>query len=225
MFACGNRKPNNMATHNWYYALYLITFTKKAYKLYFIGVNSRSSLHCNRIAGFSDRTKVFRPFPFPSQILLHWVKAVGSWDRPYIQLHIKFSIHLQGKILKPMASFTLSTPSLRTYMCLYACLSYPFWKSRIFSPRFVLSSAACLVYHISLHYLIKGRIFGENVLNIKCVFGFPLQILSETFLILRRIQRDIIINVHRPLCKVPLLLSDFNETWISLTEFGKLLQY
>jgi hypothetical protein len=39
-----------------------------------------------------------------------------------------------------------------------------------------------------------------------------LQRFSEAFLILRIIQRDIIINVHRSLCKVPLLLSDFNET-------------
>jgi hypothetical protein len=31
--------------------------------------------------------------------------------------------------------------------------------------------------------------------------------LSETFLILRRIQRDIIINVYKPSCKLPVILS------------------
>ena len=46
------------------------------------------------------------------------------------------------------------------------------------------------------------------------------EFLSETFLILRRIQRDIIINVNLRV-KCPLLLSDFNETWISSTYFRK----
>jgi len=31
----------------------------------------------------------------------------------------------------------------------------------------------------------------------KCVFLFYVQLLSETFLILRRIQQDIIVSVHR----------------------------
>jgi hypothetical protein len=77
------------------------------------------------------------------------------------------------------------------------------------------------LYHIFPHYLINGTIFGKLLLNIKCVFWFSVQLLSETFLILRRIQRDIIINVHRSLCKLPLLLSDFNETWIFSTDFRK----
>ena len=49
-------------------------------------------------------------------------------------------------------------------------------------------------------------------LNIKCVFRFVLQILSEIFLILRRIQGGIIVNVHRFSCKVPIILVNFNET-------------
>ena len=36
----------------------------------------------------------------------------------------------------------------------------------------------------------------------KCEFWFFLQLLSEAFLILDKIQRDIIINVHKPSCKV-----------------------
>jgi len=27
-----------------------------------------------------------------------------------------------------------------------------------------------LLYHILQHYLINGKIYGENLLNIKCVF-------------------------------------------------------
>jgi hypothetical protein len=37
-------------------------------------------------------------------------------------------------------------------------------------------------------------------------------ILSETLLILRRIQQDIIVTVHGLYVKYPLFLSDFNET-------------
>jgi len=44
-----------------------------------------------------------------------------------------------------------------------------------------------------------------------CVL-ISLQHLCETFLILRRIQRNVIENVYRSSCKVPLLLSDCNET-------------
>jgi hypothetical protein len=81
------------------------------------------------------------------------------------------------------------------------------------------------LYHIFPHYLINGTIFGKNLLNIKCVFWFYLQLLSETFLILRITERDIIINVHRCSCKVPLLLSDFNETCIFWIEFRKILKF
>jgi hypothetical protein len=42
-----------------------------------------------------------------------------------------------------------------------------------------------------------------------CVFIFSI-ILSETFLVLRRIKRDIIVNVHRSSLKVPIIFSDFN---------------
>jgi len=55
------------------------------------------------------------------------------------------------------------------------------------------------------HYLIKGTIFAKkNQLNIKCMFLFPLQLPSETFLIIRRIQRVMIINVHNLYVKYPL---------------------
>jgi hypothetical protein len=63
------------------------------------------------------------------------------------------------------------------------------------------------LYNILPHYLINGQIFGgkKKLWNTKCVFWFPLQLLSETLLILR-------IRV-----KYPLLLSDFNEIWIFST--------
>jgi hypothetical protein len=44
--------------------------------------------------------------------------------------------------------------------------------------------------------------------HVKCVLIFPTN-LSETFLILGRIQRGIVINVHSSSCKVPNILVRF----------------
>ena len=49
--------------------------------------------------------------------------------------------------------------------------------------------------------------------NVKCVFWFYLQLLSETFLILRRIERDTIQHVYLPHVKYLLFLSAFNENY------------
>jgi hypothetical protein len=57
-------------------------------------------------------------------------------------------------------------------------------------------------YHIFPHYLINGTIFAEKLLHIKCVFIFSIT-LSTTFLIVRRTQRGIVINIHSFSCKVP----------------------
>jgi hypothetical protein len=45
--------------------------------------------------------------------------------------------------------------------------------------------------------------------------------LSQTFLILRRIQRDIITNVHTSTCNTRLVLSDFNENLNFLDRFSR----
>jgi len=66
----------------------------------------------------------------------------------------------------------------------------------------ILSVAACP----SSQYFFSGLshkrhvFFGEMLLNINLCFEFSLQIiLSETFLIVRRFQLDIIINVNKSL--------------------------
>jgi len=59
----------------------------------------------------------------------------------------------------------------------------------------------------------------------QCLFCVSLQFLSETFLILRRTKRDMIamyIGLH---VQYPLLLLDFNETWIFSTEIRKILKH
>jgi hypothetical protein len=62
------------------------------------------------------------------------------------------------------------------------------------------------VYHIFPLNHIKGMIFGKKPLNAKYVFGISLQISYEIFHILRRIQRDMVINVYVSSSKVPVML-------------------
>jgi hypothetical protein len=69
------------------------------------------------------------------------------------------------------------------------------------------------------------REIQKKLLNTTCMFWFSLQLLSETFLILRRIVRalsQMYIGLH---VMYLLFLSDFNQTWTFLTEFKKILTY
>jgi len=69
----------------------------------------------------------------------------------------------------------------------------------------------------------------KKLLNIMCVCvcvcWFSQQLLSETFLIWRRIQRDIFINVGRSSCKVLVILVCFNETWNFSTVLRTVFKY
>jgi hypothetical protein len=58
------------------------------------------------------------------------------------------------------------------------------------------------------HYLINGAIFGKLV-NTNRAFLCYLQFLSDTFFILRRNERDVIINVHRVSYKVIFILVSY----------------
>jgi len=55
------------------------------------------------------------------------------------------------------------------------------------------------------HIFRKRHDFRKELLNLKCVFRFSLQRLSENFLILRRTERDTIKIVYWSSCKVPFL--------------------
>jgi hypothetical protein len=92
-----------------------------------------------------------------------------------------------------------------------------------------ISALFCLLWPVRLHHifprLANGTIFRGKWLNIKCEFWLSLQMLSETFLIIRIIQRDVVTNVQTPSREVPGCVVRFNETWIFLTYFRKILRY
>ena len=63
--------------------------------------------------------------------------------------------------------------------------------------------------YIFPHHLINGTVFGKILLKICAFFLFSLQLLSETFLILSRTERHMIINVYLFSSKVPVILVQF----------------
>jgi hypothetical protein len=81
--------------------------------------------------------------------------------------------------------------------------------------QYVYALLYCHLWPVCFHYifpcyLINCMSFTKiKLLNIKCVFWLYLQIFSETFLILRRIQRDTVVNVHMCSCKVLVILVRF----------------
>jgi hypothetical protein len=64
----------------------------------------------------------------------------------------------------------------------------------------ILSSVACPAVQIFSHFLINGKIFRRHLL--KNMSFFFLCISSETFLTLRRMQRDTITKIHSSSCEV-----------------------
>ena len=76
------------------------------------------------------------------------------------------------------------------YCIIWVCIcSVGYSACNARAPYFHMWSAR--LYSIFPHYLVNGTIF-DKFLNIKCVFLFFLLRLSETFFIIRRIERDVI---------------------------------
>jgi len=75
-----------------------------------------------------------------------------------------------------------------------------------------LSSVSCPALQYSSHYLLNDiYIFFYVIEHKNACFDF-LFTLFETFLNIRRTERDIVINVHKSSCKVPVILSDFKQS-------------
>jgi len=90
-----------------------------------------------------------------------------------------------------------------TFLTLKSIKCYIFRLRALFIQHIISLSVACLdlpyfsTFSHKLHGLRKKVIEHKTCILIFCTK------LCETFLILRRNERDIIINVHRSSCKVP----------------------
>ena len=79
----------------------------------------------------------------------------------------------------------------------------------------------CVLSGSTIFFHIISRDFRKKMLlNIQRAFWFSLQLLSETFLILRT-EPDMIKNVYWSTRKAPFFWSDFNESWNFLDSFSK----
>jgi hypothetical protein len=91
------------------------------------------------------------------------------------------------------------------WVCVHSCSSYPSCKVHLFFT--MLCGLALQFFFFTLSQ--KQHNFQKNVLNIKCLFLFSLQLTSEISSILRRIRLAIFIIICRSSCKVPVILFRF----------------
>lgn len=97
-------------------------------------------------------------------------------------------------------------------MCTGACnLTYPAYNTHELC-YIVICVTPVWLQEIFRRYIANCTIFGKK-------YWFFLQILSKIFVVLKIIQRDILINAECLHVKYPLLFSDINETWIFSTGF------
>ena len=81
-------------------------------------------------------------------------------------------------------------------------LNYSARKGHVLCCSAICGLSGCTVF---FHIIT----FGKEVFEDKMCYDFLCNFFSETFLIPRRIQRDVIPNVHRSSCKVPATLTGF----------------
>ena len=103
-------------------------------------------------------------------------------------------------------------------MCVFS-LCYPACKAH--APYCIVIGGlyGCAIF---FHISHVQQDFLDRLLNVKCLFWFCLQLLSETSVILRRTEPSVRKKMRVGLqVKCPLLLSSFNEIWNFLGRFSK----
>jgi hypothetical protein len=107
------------------------------------------------------------------------------------------------------------------YVHVHACMLILVIQHEMCMRHIILSSVACLAVQYFSTWFHKGHDSQgkKNPLNIKCVFWFSLQLLSERFFILGTVQQDIIIHIHMSSCEIPVIFARFESNLYFLGEF------
>ena len=94
--------------------------------------------------------------------------------------------------------FTTIRTTYNESMCRYSCLTYQAGKPHLNGPHYIVicGLSGCTTSLHSITY--TARCSEERLLKGKFVLCFSLQLLCETFLILRRNELDIMKNVYWP---------------------------
>ena len=134
------------------------------------------------------------------------MKLIALWDNKNQSHGIISNFELLHDIIRYLLT-EIGSPTDKMQL-VFHCHLWPLWLCHVFS-----------------HYLINGMIFGKELLNTKLYFDFVYKFYLKYFCTYRWIQRVFVITVHRSSCKVLLLFSDFNETWVFSTDFRKKFKY
>jgi hypothetical protein len=95
--------------------------------------------------------------------------------------------------------------------------------NRIFSAPYCIATCGLSAFTVFFFSTLSHKWHDsrkKTILNVKCLFWFSPQLLSETFPILRRIRPDIVTDVHRSSCEVLVILARLDETCF-LDRFSK----
>ena len=93
----------------------------------------------------------------------------------------------------------------RAYACVHVVLLIPYATRR----RHVVCGPSGFTTFFDIISQTVRFSKKKKLLNTECVFRYSLQLLSQTFLILRIIQRDIVINMKSSSCKVAVIFVRF----------------
>jgi hypothetical protein len=162
-------------------------------------------------------------FPIPSRIngLVHPtsckpIKSYLHFGPDFFRLcHMLWNLIKTGNLRITFRRVRLANVAAKKqYYIFWVCVcrrSYPACNAH--APYYIVIcvlTGSAILFHI----ISQRARFSAEGWNIKCTFWFPLQLLSETFLILRRIY-TYIINAHSSSRKVTVIIAIFWRNGIS----------